>query len=62
MTKIGVFTITIINLFWHVFQSSVSSVRITRQCISSSGITGSLAHGNQITTGSWYQEAVQQHQ
>ena len=26
MTKIGVFTITIINLFWHVFQSSVSSV------------------------------------
>ena len=26
MIKIGVFTITIINLFWHVFQSSVSSV------------------------------------
>ena len=25
MIKIGVFTITIINLFWHVFQSSVSS-------------------------------------
>ena len=26
MTKIGVFTITIINLFWHMFQSHVSSV------------------------------------
>ena len=26
MIKIRVFTITIINLFWHVFQSSVSSV------------------------------------
>ena len=28
MTKIGVFTITIINLFWHMFQSSVSSACI----------------------------------
>ena len=28
MTKIGVFTITIINLFWHMFQSHVSSDKI----------------------------------
>ena len=50
MTNIGVFTITIINLFWHMFQSHVSSVNTTRKSSARSmpGCLSLNSHGQTV--------------